>query len=94
VLFTGTRRLAGFSVWLQIEALDRTKLLRDVTAAISDLGGNIVSSSSSTGRDRVAVLRYEVELSDAGQIERMLADLRGVDGVYDAYRLLPGGGRS
>ncbi|MDX1690158.1 MAG: bifunctional (p)ppGpp synthetase/guanosine-3',5'-bis(diphosphate) 3'-pyrophosphohydrolase [Acidimicrobiia bacterium] len=89
----GAAEIAGFTVWLQIEALDRTRLLRDVTAALSDLGANIVSSSSSTGRDRVAVLRYEVELSDAGQIDRVLDELRGVDGVYDAYRLLPGGGR-
>jgi GTP pyrophosphokinase len=71
-----------------VEALDRTKLLRDVTAVISDLGGNITASSSVTGRDRVAVLRYEVELSDPSQLPRLLADLRGVDGVFAAFRLI------
>ena len=78
---------ASFSVWLQVEALDRTLLLRDVTAVISDTGGNITASSTVTGRDRVAILRYEVELSDSGQLPRMLADIRGVDGVYAVQRI-------
>lgn len=77
----------SFSVWLQVEALDRTLLLRDVTAVISDTGGNITASSTVTGRDRVAILRYEVELSDSGQLPRMLADIRGVDGVYAVQRI-------
>jgi GTP pyrophosphokinase len=87
-------RVGTFTIWIQVEALDRTRLLRDVTAAISDLGGNITASSSVTGRDRVAVLRYEVELSDPGALPRLLADLRGVDGVFAAYRLVtePGDG--
>ncbi|HEX2154422.1 MAG TPA: bifunctional (p)ppGpp synthetase/guanosine-3',5'-bis(diphosphate) 3'-pyrophosphohydrolase [Acidimicrobiia bacterium] len=80
-------RLTSFSVWIQVEALDRTLLLRDVTAVISDTGGNITASSTITGRDRVAVLRYEVELSDASQLPRMLADVRGVDGVYAVKRI-------
>lgn len=81
-------RVGSFAVWIQVEALDRTRLLRDVTAGISDLGGNILASSSVTGRDRVAVLRYEVELSDPGVLPRLLADLKGVDGVFAAYRLV------
>ncbi len=79
-----------FFVWIQVEALDRPRLLRDVTEVLSDLGANIHSSSSGTGRDRVAILRYEVELSDRRILERILADLRAVDGVFDAYRLVPG----
>jgi GTP diphosphokinase / guanosine-3',5'-bis(diphosphate) 3'-diphosphatase len=81
-------RVGTFTIWIQVEALDRTKLLRDVTSAISDLGGNITASSSVTGRDRVAVLRYEVELSDPGQVAKLITDLRGVDGVFAAFRLV------
>jgi GTP pyrophosphokinase len=62
-------------------------LLRDVTSAISDLGGNITASSSVTGRDLVAILRYEIELSDPGMVAKLVADLRAVDGVFAAWRL-------
>jgi GTP pyrophosphokinase len=81
-----------FRAAVQAEALDRPRLLRDVTVALSDLGANIVASSTVTNRDRVAVLRFEIELSDVATLDRAIEEMRGVDGVYDAYRLLPGGG--
>ena len=83
----------SFLVWIQVEALDRPRLLRDATAVLSDHGANIHTSSSIAGRDRVAFLRYEIELSDPAQLERVLSDMRVVDGVYESYRLVPGGGQ-
>ncbi len=77
-----------FFVWIQVEALDRPRLLRDVTAALSDVGANIHASSSVTGRDRIALLRYEIELSDRDALEVVLNALRTVEAVYDAYRLV------
>ena len=84
-------RVGSFAVWVQVECLDRSGLLRDVSAAITEVGGNIVASSSATGRDRVAVLRYEVELADPTQVGRLITGLRSVDGVYDAFRIMPQG---
>lgn len=81
----------SFFAWIQVEALDRPKLLRDVTQVISDHGGNIQAASSATGRDRVAVLRFEVQLSDPEQLERTISEARRIDGVFDAYRLVPQG---
>ena len=77
----------AFTVWVQVEALDRYRLLRDVTAVISEMGGNIIAATSAVGDDRVAVFQYEVELSDADQLSRLLSDLKGVDGVFKAFRL-------
>jgi len=82
-----TGDMGAFVVWIQVEALDRTRLLRDVTALVSDTGGNITASSTVVGEGRVAVLKYEIELSDPSQLARLLADLRGVDGVFAAFRL-------
>ena len=79
--------ISSFTVWVQVEALDRYRLLRDVTAVISEMGGNIVAATSAVGDDRVAVLQYEVELSDADQLRRLFSDLRGVDGVFKAFRI-------
>ena len=76
-------------MWLQVEALDRPRLLRDVTTTLSDLGANIIASSSGVGRDRVAMVRFEVELSDTAQMERAVSDLKAVEGVFDAYRIVP-----
>ncbi len=79
-----------FRAGVQVEALDRPRLLRDVTVALADLGANIVASSTVTNRDRVAILRFEIELSDVATLDRAIEEMRAVEGVYDAYRLVPG----
>ena len=77
---------------IEVEALDRSKLLRDITTVLSDHHVNILASSSHTGADRVARLRFDFELGDASHLESLLATLKRVDSVFDAYRLLPGKG--
>ncbi len=86
----GADQVGSFSVWIQVEALDRSRLLQDISAALSDLGTNILASSSAVGRDRVAVFHFEVELSDTEQLNRAISEIRAVEGVFDAFRLVPG----
>ncbi|MGH2830658.1 MAG: RelA/SpoT family protein, partial [Actinomycetota bacterium] len=86
---------AAFGVTLQVEALDRTKLLRDVTIAISDLGVNITATASNTNpRTRIAILRFTIELGDPAHLDHILASVKRIDGVYDAYRVVPGHSRA
>jgi GTP diphosphokinase / guanosine-3',5'-bis(diphosphate) 3'-diphosphatase len=80
---------APFLVSVQIEALDRKHLLRDITAVLGDLHINITSAQVATRRDRVAVLRFSFELGDPTHLEYALRSVRRVDGVYDAYRVVP-----
>ena len=76
-----------FVAAIRIEALDRTKLLRDVTTAISDQGIFIVSSSTRTGRDGIASLSYTFELVDPSHLDHVLQAIRRIDSVFDAYRV-------
>ena len=78
----------SFFVWIQVEALDRPRLLGDVTTVLSDLGANIHASSSATGRDRVAILRYEVELSGPGSLRTRYR--RATGGQWSVRRLSAG----
>jgi len=80
----------SFVATVEVEALDRSRLLRDVTTVLADHHLNIVSSFTRTGTDRVARLRFDFELSDASHLESLLGMLRRIDSVYDAYRVLPG----
>jgi GTP diphosphokinase / guanosine-3',5'-bis(diphosphate) 3'-diphosphatase len=87
------RESAGvFVASIEIEALDRSKLLRDISTVLSDQHVNILASSSHTGSDRVAHLRFDFELGDPSHLESLLGTLKRVDSVFDAYRLLPGHG--
>jgi GTP pyrophosphokinase len=83
-----------FIVTIQIDALDRTKLLKDVTAAISDQGIHILSASTRTGRDGIATLSFTFELGDPSHLEHVLQSVRRVDSVFDAYRTVPSPARA
>jgi GTP diphosphokinase / guanosine-3',5'-bis(diphosphate) 3'-diphosphatase len=80
---------ASFLVSVQIEALDRKHLLRDITAVLGDLHINITSAQVATRKDRVAVLRFSFELGDPTHLDYALRSVRRVEGVYDAYRVVP-----
>jgi GTP diphosphokinase / guanosine-3',5'-bis(diphosphate) 3'-diphosphatase len=78
-----------FAVTIQVEALDRTKLLRDITEVLSDHHVSIMSATVATGRDRVATLRFTFELADISHLAHVLSTVKKVDGVYDAFRVVP-----
>jgi GTP diphosphokinase / guanosine-3',5'-bis(diphosphate) 3'-diphosphatase len=84
---------ASFLVTIEIEALDRKHLLRDITAVLGDLSINITSAQVGTAKDRIARLRFTFELGDPSHLEESLRSVRRVSGVYDAYRATPQGGR-
>jgi GTP pyrophosphokinase len=81
-----------FLVAIQVEALDRPRLLSDVTRVLSDQHVNILSASVATSRDRVAISRFTFEMGDPKHLGHVLKAVRSVDGVYDAYRVTSGTG--
>jgi guanosine-3',5'-bis(diphosphate) 3'-pyrophosphohydrolase len=78
-----------FVVAIQVEALDRTRLLSDIATALSDQHVNILSANSATGRDRITRLRFTFELADITHLSSLLAAVKRVESVYDAYRVVP-----
>ena len=71
-------------------ALDRSRLLRDVTNSLADHHVNILSCQTLTGSDRVAKMRFELEFANPSYLDSVIRTIKGVDSVYDAYRLIPG----
>ncbi|WP_246325887.1 RelA/SpoT family protein [Actinomycetospora corticicola] len=78
---------AVFLVAIQVEALDRHRLLSDITKALADEKVNILSASVTTSRDRVAVSRFSFEMGDPKHLGHVLRVVRNVEGVYDVYRV-------
>lgn len=76
-----------FLVAIQVEALDRHRLLSDITKVLADERVNILSASVTTSRDRVAVSRFAFEMGDPKHLGHVLKAVRNVEGVYDVYRV-------
>ena len=75
-----------------MKALDRSRLLRDVSAALADHHVNIVACNTDH--------RLRPHLEDAlrlragrpGHLDSVLRTIKQIDSVYDAYRVVPGKG--
>jgi GTP diphosphokinase / guanosine-3',5'-bis(diphosphate) 3'-diphosphatase len=76
-----------FLVQIQVEALDRNWLLSDVTRVLSDNHVNILAANVSTSRERVAISRFTFEMADPAHLDHVIAAVRRVEGVFDAYRV-------
>ncbi len=79
-----------FLASLQVEALNRSWLLSDITKVISDHHINIDSASVHTSRDRTAILRFTFELGDPAHLDHVIRAVRRVEGVYDVHRVTGG----
>jgi GTP pyrophosphokinase len=79
-----------YLVQIQIEALDRSGLLSDVTRVLTENHVNILSASVSTSQDRVAISKFVFEMSDPIHLDRLLSAVRRIASVYDVYRVSEG----
>ena len=72
-----------FRASVEVAALDRTRLLRDVANALSDQHVNIVACSTVTGADRVARMRFDFELANAGHLDSVMRTIKNIDSVFE-----------
>ncbi|MDR1422735.1 MAG: bifunctional (p)ppGpp synthetase/guanosine-3',5'-bis(diphosphate) 3'-pyrophosphohydrolase [Coriobacteriales bacterium] len=79
-----------YNVEIFIEAIDRLRLYQDVTVALGSSGVNILGATMATHRDGIVEMRYLFEVSEITHIDRILRELRSIEGVIDARRMLPG----
>ena len=84
------RSSSVFVATIEVVAIDRSRLLTDVTKVVSEHHLNIVSANTQTDADRISRMRFDVELADPAHLESVLNLIRHLDAVYDVYRILPG----
>ena len=78
-----------YQVEIQVEALDRTKLLQDISTTLGDSGVNILSATVSTRKDRLAVFRFIFEIGNLNNLNSIIRNIKQIEAVFDAYRVLP-----
>jgi GTP pyrophosphokinase len=81
-----------FVASIEVKALDRSRLLRDVSTALAEHHVNILSCNTITGSDRISKMRFDFELGDPSHLDSVLSSIKQIDSIYDAYRVLPGKG--
>ncbi len=85
-------RTGTFVASIEVKALDRSRLLRDVSAVLADAHVNIIACNTITGSDRISKMRFDFELGDSNHLDALIRSIKQIDSIYDAYRVLPGSG--
>lgn len=88
-VYWDTKQPATYQVEIEVSAIDRTKLLRDVSTIISDSGVNILSANIATTREQVAIFRFIIEIGSLDHLKAILDNVKKVDAVFEAHRVLP-----
>src|SRR5579871_5732471 len=85
----GTAKAQTYPVKLTVICDDRTGMLKEFTAIISDDGTNIrsVDSKPSPEGDGTAIVDFVIETVDVRHLNRLVQNLRRVPGVRDVQRV-------
>jgi len=75
-----------YPVKLQIDAWDRSALLRDISAVIAEAGINITDVGFARQDGGVASLRMDVEVTSTSQLSRLMARIQSLWGVINVVR--------
>ena len=86
VEWAGVAPLAeAYAVPLTIVSENRTGILAQVAAVVAEVGSNIVHVEARTADER-GTIDLVVEIPDMKHLERVLASIRRIDGVYEVIR--------
>ncbi|MCS4489231.1 MULTISPECIES: bifunctional (p)ppGpp synthetase/guanosine-3',5'-bis(diphosphate) 3'-pyrophosphohydrolase [unclassified Corynebacterium] len=77
-----------FQADLELQALDRTGLLMEITKVVSEQKVVVLSMSSTAADDHIATVRFKFTVSDKKQLGALMVQLRNIEGVFDVYRVL------
>jgi len=75
----------AYAVPLTIVTEDRTGMLAEIAAVVADVGSNIVNVEARTEDER-GTIDLVVEIPDMKRLERVIASIRRIAGVYDVTR--------
>ena len=83
----GGQPVAVYPVDIEIEAYDRSGLLRDITQVLSASKSDVMSLHTQTNKDEnTATMLVTVEISSLEQLARLLAQIRNLPNIIDVRR--------
>lgn len=81
-----------YQVEIIIEAVDRMRLLQEVTSTLAESGVNILSAHVATDKGGISTMRFLFELGNMDQLDSVMREVRAIDGVFEVVRAMPGEG--
>lgn len=83
----GVKQEQVYPVLIQVRVFDRAGLLHDISGIVADEGVNMSSVSSSSMRDKTALISATLEIANANQLTRILNKIDRLPNVIEARRV-------
>jgi guanosine-3',5'-bis(diphosphate) 3'-pyrophosphohydrolase len=78
---------AMYPVQIQVEALDRVGLMRDISTIVAEEKLNIAAVSLTNNDNQTISIYFALEAANLAQLSRLLVRIEGVRGVTSATRI-------
>lgn len=82
-----TRRAPTYTVQVQIEALDRVGVLKDILLHLSEHGINVRNAQVNTGADKPATIDLGMDICNKQQFERLCTQIKKMSDILNIRRL-------
>ncbi|MEO0967483.1 MAG: bifunctional (p)ppGpp synthetase/guanosine-3',5'-bis(diphosphate) 3'-pyrophosphohydrolase [Cyanobacteria bacterium J06639_18] len=81
------RHTHTYPVNVQIEALDRVGVLKDILSRLSDQGINVRHATVKTGHNQPALIDLGIEISDRYQLEQVFSQIKKMSDIINIRRV-------
>lgn len=82
-----------YPVDIQIEAMDRVGVLKDILARLSDRGINVRNAGVKTGRNKPALISLSLDIRDRQQLEYVFQRISSMSDILNIRRVMNSGDR-
>jgi GTP pyrophosphokinase len=83
----GGGRLQTYPVDIQIEAIDRVGVLRDILSRLSDQNINVRNAGVKTSHGKPALISLSIDIQDREQLDRTISQIKNMSDVLDLRRI-------
>lgn len=87
ISWTGLGNMKTYPVQIQVRAMDRSGLLRDISEIVAGENVSMSSTNAMTSKDRNAIITATLEITSADQLTRILNKIERLHNVIEARRL-------
>jgi GTP pyrophosphokinase len=77
-----------YPVEVQVEAMDRVGLLKDMLAAVADARTNVISVNARVRKDKVGVINLTLDIRNVGQLTAVMQRIGKMPDVYRVERVV------
>jgi len=78
-----------YQVEIEVEALDRVGLLKDILAAVTETNTNVVSVNARVRKDKVGIVNIVVDIRNVTQLTAVMQRIGQLPEVYSVGRVVP-----